>query len=232
VGPTPRSVRGLIAGGVFAAAAAGTIAWCGSMGAGMPMPGGWTMSMAWMMGAPTFVGMWALMMIAMMLPSMTPVLLHHRRPVRVAIAYVAVWGLAGVVVFPVGAAVASLAMRHEDFARAVPWVCAAVCGLAGAWQLTHAKLRALARCRDRACCALGRRPTPHDAWVDGLRLGLRCVRCCVAPMAVLLALGVMSLPVMGAVGASITIERLAPRPRWWVRGFGIAAIASAVLLRL
>ena len=34
---------------VFAFSAAVTIVWCGSMSAiGMPMPGGWTMSMAWM----------------------------------------------------------------------------------------------------------------------------------------------------------------------------------------
>ena len=34
---------------LFLASAAGTIAWCGSMSVGgMPMPGGWTMSMAWM----------------------------------------------------------------------------------------------------------------------------------------------------------------------------------------
>jgi hypothetical protein len=35
---------------LFAASAAVTILWCASMSAmdGMPMPGGWTMSMAWM----------------------------------------------------------------------------------------------------------------------------------------------------------------------------------------
>jgi hypothetical protein len=34
---------------LFAASAAATIVWCASMSAmgGMPMPGGWTMSMAW-----------------------------------------------------------------------------------------------------------------------------------------------------------------------------------------
>ena len=34
---------------LFAASATGTIVWCASMSAmgGMPMPGGWTMSMAW-----------------------------------------------------------------------------------------------------------------------------------------------------------------------------------------
>src|SRR5438105_3955422 len=53
---------------LFAASAAGTIAWCASMSAmgEMPMPGGWTMSMAWMRmpdqswpgAAASFLGMW------------------------------------------------------------------------------------------------------------------------------------------------------------------------------
>jgi predicted metal-binding membrane protein len=49
---------------------------------GMPMPGGWTMSMAWMRmpdktwagAAASFVGMWAVMMAAMMLPFLAPML--------------------------------------------------------------------------------------------------------------------------------------------------------------
>src|SRR6185437_8726388 len=69
---------------LFAGSAAVTIAWCGSMSAmgGMPMPGGWTMSMTWMsmsgqtwLGAMvSFVGMWIVMMVAMMLPSLVPML--------------------------------------------------------------------------------------------------------------------------------------------------------------
>jgi predicted metal-binding membrane protein len=67
---------------LFAASTAVTIAWCESMSAmgGMPMPGGWTMSMAWMRmpgqtwpgAAAAFLGMWAVMMVAMMLPSWSP----------------------------------------------------------------------------------------------------------------------------------------------------------------
>ena len=66
---------------LFAASAVATIAWCKSMSAmgEMPMPGGWTMSTAWMRmpGQPwpffaaSFLGMWVVMMVAMMLPS------HH-----------------------------------------------------------------------------------------------------------------------------------------------------------
>ena len=76
---------------LFAASAAATMVWCASMSAmrGMPMPGGWTMSMAWMRMpgqtwpgvAASFTGMWIVMMVAMMLPSLTPMLSRYRRAV-------------------------------------------------------------------------------------------------------------------------------------------------------
>jgi len=52
----------------------------------MPMPGGWTMSMAWMRmpgqtwpgAAASFLGMWIVMMVAMMLPSLVPMLCGDR----------------------------------------------------------------------------------------------------------------------------------------------------------
>jgi len=57
---------------LFAGSAAVTIVWCASLSAmgGMPMPGGWTMSMAWMRmpgqtwpgAAASFLGMWVVMM--------------------------------------------------------------------------------------------------------------------------------------------------------------------------
>ena len=74
---------------LFAASAAVTIVWCASMSAmgEMPMPGGWTMSMAWMRmpgqtwpgAAASFLGMWVVMMVAMMLPSLVPTLWRYRQ---------------------------------------------------------------------------------------------------------------------------------------------------------
>src|SRR5690349_14591995 len=74
---------------LFAASAAATIAWCASMSSmgDMPMPGGWTMSMAWMRmpgqtwtgAAASFLGMWIVMMVAMMLPSLVPALWRYRQ---------------------------------------------------------------------------------------------------------------------------------------------------------
>src|SRR2546422_3640834 len=76
---------------LFAASAAVTIVWCASMSTmgEMPLPGGWTMSMAWMRmprqtwpgAAASFLGMWVVMMVAMMLPSLVPMLLRYRQAV-------------------------------------------------------------------------------------------------------------------------------------------------------
>jgi predicted metal-binding membrane protein len=74
---------------LFAASAAVTIVWCASMSAmgEMPMPGGWTMSVAWMRmpgqtwpgAAASFLGIWVVMMVAMMLPSLVPMLWRYRQ---------------------------------------------------------------------------------------------------------------------------------------------------------
>ena len=117
----------------------------------MPMPGGWTLSMAWMPMcgqswsgcAASFLGMWAVMMAAMMLPSLVPMLARYRdavgatREPRLAetrlgwltalvdAGYFVVWTVLGIAVFAVGAASASLVMQWPALARAVPAVGAA-----------------------------------------------------------------------------------------------------------
>src|SRR4051794_830635 len=87
-GSTPRAFHA-VAALLFLGSAATTLAWCHSM-AGMPgmaMPGGWTLSMAWMRMpgqdwpgvVAVFLGMWSVMMIAMMLPVLVPALSRYRR---------------------------------------------------------------------------------------------------------------------------------------------------------
>ncbi|MEO5822394.1 MAG: DUF2182 domain-containing protein [Vicinamibacteraceae bacterium] len=75
---------------LFVASAATTITWSGSMSAmDMAMPGGWTMSMAWMRmpdqtwsgAAASFLGMWMVMMLAMMLPALVPMLRRYAEAV-------------------------------------------------------------------------------------------------------------------------------------------------------
>ena len=238
---------------LFVASAAVTIAWCASMAAmgGMPMPGGWTMSMAWMRmpgqtwpgAAAAFLGMWVVMMVAMMLPSLVPMLRRYRtavgetaetrlgrRTALVGLGYFFVWTLFGTAAFPLGVALAGIEMRQPAVARAVPIAAGVVVLIAGALQITSWKARHLACCRELP----GRgRMLPADAgtaWRHGLRLGLHCGQCCAGLIAVLLVLGVMDLRAMAVVAAAITLERLAPAGERVRRAIG-AVVVGAGLLR-
>jgi predicted metal-binding membrane protein len=232
---------------LFVAATAITLAWCRSMAAmaDMRMPGGWTMSMAWMRmpgqtwldAAASFVGMWLVTMLAMMLPSLVPMLGRYRRAIGhtgaarrdgltalAGLGYFAVWTLFGMLAFPIGAVLAASAMYAPAVARAVPLATGGVVLLAGAVQLTAWKARHLACCRETPGRDRRLAADVGTAWRHGLRLGVHCSYCCAAMIGVLLVVGVMDLGAMAAIAAAITAERLAPS------GERIARLIGAVLL--
>ena len=238
---------------LFAASAAGTIVWCASMSAmgGMPMPGGWTMSMAWMRtpgqtwtdAAGSFLGMWVVMMVAMMLPSLVPMLRRYRQAVGgtgetrlgplaalVGVGYFVVWTAFGIAAFPLGVALVAVEMQHPALARAVPLAVGMIVLIAGALQFTGWKARHLACCRE----APGRGCTlPADAgtaWRHGLRLGLHCSYCCAGLMAILMVIGVMDLRAMAVVAATITVERLAPAGERVARAIGAVVVGVGLIL--
>lgn len=233
----------------FALAATGTFVWCRSMSdmAGMPMPGGWTMSMTWMRmprgtwlgSGAAFVGMWSVMMVAMMLPSLVPMLLAYRAAVAapgdarlggltalVGAGYFSVWTVVGVVVFPAGVAVTALTMASPAFSRLAPTAAGVVVAVSGLWQCSASKARRLACCRGEIGAARALGADPASAWRHGLALGRECVHCCAALTAVLLVGGVMDLGVMAAVTTAITAERLVPI------GVGVARLVGAALVAL
>lgn len=190
------------------------------------MAGGPMMSMVWMRmpgqswagATASFVAMWTVMMVAMMLPSLVPMLHRYRVAVGgtrragiltalVALGYFAVWSALGVVAFPLGTLLASLAQRLPALGRAAPIVTGVVVVVAGLVQLTEWKARHLAFDHRTYVGAM-----PVDlraAWRHGLCLGVHCCYCCAGLTASLLALGVMDLRVMAAVTAAITAERVA-----------------------
>ena len=237
----------------FAASAAVTIVWCGSMSAmgGMAMPGGWTMSMAWMRmpgqtwlaAAASFLGMWLVMMVAMMLPSLVPMLRRYRKAVGrmdemrlgrlttvVGAGYFFVWTVFGLAAFTVGAALASIEMQHPALARAVPVAAGIVVLIAGASQFTTWKANRLACCRDGHGHGGGLTPDAGTAWRHGLRLGLDCGYCCAGLTVVLLVIGVMDLRVMAAVTAAISAERLLPGGEHLARAVGCVVVGEGLLL--
>jgi predicted metal-binding membrane protein len=238
---------------LFAASAAVTIVSCASMSAmgEMPMPGGWTMSMAWMRmpgqtwsgAAASFLGMWVVMMVAMMLPSLAPMLWRYRQAVDgtgetrltlltalVSVGYFFVWTAIGMAAFPLGVALAEVEMRLPALARAVPIAVGVVVLIAGALQFTAWKAHHLACCRE----APGRgRTLPADAgtaWRHGMRLGLHCSCCCAGLTVILLVIGVMDLRTMAVVTAAITLERLAPAGERIARATGAVVVGAGLLL--
>jgi predicted metal-binding membrane protein len=238
---------------LFAASGAITVLWCASMSAmgEMPMPGGWTMSMVWMrmpgqtwLGATaSFFGMWVVMMVAMMLPSLIPMLWRYRQAVDstgethlgrltalVGVGYFFVWSVFGMAAFPVGAALATVQMQQPALARAVPVAVGVIVLMAGALQFSAWKARHLTCCRNVPTRGHTLRPDAGTAWRLGLRLGLHCAHCCVGLIAILLVIGVMDLRAMVVVAAAITVERLAPAGERLARATGIVAVGAGLLL--
>ncbi|MFC0400888.1 DUF2182 domain-containing protein [Paraburkholderia rhizosphaerae] len=259
--PVSRRVFFGLSAMLFVASAVLTAVVCLSMSAAgdMPMPGGWSISPGWsrMCGqtwpraAASFVGMWIVMMVAMMLPSLAPTLWRYheaagrlgsaraaRLTVWIGVGYFFVWAMLGVAVFPPGAALAALDMQWAALARAVPAATGLVVLIAGMLQFSAWKARLLACCRGAlsgpsACASGGAGALPMEAraaWRSGVRLGLHCICCCAGPTAVLLAAGVMDLRVMTAVAVAITAERVAPNGVRVARMIGAAAIGIGVLM--
>ena len=238
---------------LFAVSTAITIVGCASMSAmgEMPMPGGWTMSMTWMRmpgqtwpgAAASFLGMWVVMMVAMMLPSLVPMLWRYRKAVDrtgetrlgrltalVGLGYFFVWTAFGMAAFPLGVALAAVEMQLPALARAVPIAAGVIVLIAGAFQFTSWKAHHLACCREAPERG---RTLPADAgtaWGHGLRLGLHCGCCCFGLVVILLVTGVMDLRVMAAMTAAVTAERLAPSGERVARAIGAGVIGTGLFL--
>jgi predicted metal-binding membrane protein len=214
----------------------------------MSMPGGWMMSMTWMrlpdrtwFDAASFLGMWVIMMVAMMLPSLVPALWRYHEAVGrtgetrpgpatalVGVGYFLVWTAFGAVVFPLGVALAAVAMQQPTLARAVPIAVGAVVLSAGALQFSAWKAHHLGCCRAAPGSTLT--ADARAAWQHGLSLGLHSTQSCAGLMAILLVIGVMDLRAMAVVAAAITIERLAPAGERAARAIGVVVSAAGLWL--
>src|SRR2546422_6997810 len=187
----------------------------------MPMSGE-----TWLGAAASFLAMWIVMMVAMMLPSLVPVLWRHRQAGLGRLT-----ALVGVGYFVFGTV---LAMAAYPLVAALPITAPIAVGaivlLAGSLQFTAWKAYHLACCRE----APGRGRTlpadPGTAWRHGLRVGLHCSQCCVGLMAILLVIGVMNVLAMAVIAAAITVERLAPAGERVARATGAVALGAGLFL--
>jgi predicted metal-binding membrane protein len=237
---------------VFIAGLTATIYFCRSMTGGMPMIGGWTMSMMWMRmptqswlgSAGTFMLMWLAMMVAMMLPSSLPMILRYYRARRSANdraamvsttlmmgGYFFVWSVAGAVIYIVGVTFALATAHSTELSQAAPFIIGATVSIAGCMQFMPWTMVGLRRCCGPLLCDI--RGGPRGLWSacrTGVSCGASCVACCSGPTLVLLALGMMNPAVIGMTAAVIAMEKLLPRPEPIVRISGIVALVVGTIM--
>jgi predicted metal-binding membrane protein len=198
-------------------------------------------------GLGWFLGIWLVMMAAMMLPALAPMVVAFAgteaatdRRIRAGFlvasfvaGYLIAWSVAGLAGYLLIEAVRSLDLGFLDWDSAGPYVAGAVILTAAAYQLTPAKDACLRRCRDpREFLSAHRHSGLAGALRTGFDHGAFCIGCCWALMAVLFTLGVMSLTWMALVAALIAAEKLLPAPAAVTRGVAVllAAVALAVAL--
>jgi predicted metal-binding membrane protein len=187
------------------------------------------------MAAPVFLAMWVTMMVAMMFPTIAPIVLLHRMVIRrrggspaatVAFVggYLLVWAAIGIL--PLATL---LAVRHVTAdSMWVARVCGAVLVIAGAYQFTAWKQTCLRACRTPLTFL-----STHDFGNGltgtiraGVSHGAYCLGCCWALMAVLFAVGLMNLAWMAAIAVVFLVEK---NWRYGVALTRVAGVATAAL---
>lgn len=190
--------------------------------------------------AAWFLGVWVVMMAAMMFPSVAPTVALYSKlrntralaaPLLFTSGYLLVWGAVGLSAYALARIGGSLAGDAFAWDGAGRWVAGATLLVAAVYELTPLKDVCLGKCRTPLGFLLG-------SWRDGLagavRMGARhgawCVGCCWALMASLFALGVMSVVWMAVVAGLIAFEKLIPSRRLATYGTAALLLVLGVLM--
>jgi predicted metal-binding membrane protein len=188
-----------------------------------------------------FLGVWVVMMAAMMFPSVAPTvaLYSHMtrergvsRPLLFSGGYLLVWGAAGAFGYGLFELGDSLLGGDLAWDAAGQWLVGGILIVAAIYELTPLKDVCLAKCRSPLGFLVGAwRDGPGGALQMGAKHGAWCVGCCWALMAALFALGVMSLAWMAFIGALIALEKTLPwgRAVTWGTAAVLVLLAVAVL---
>jgi predicted metal-binding membrane protein len=188
-----------------------------------------------------FIGVWIVMMAAMMFPAVSPtVALYARmtrrrglvRPAAFTSGYLVVWAAAGVGAYALYALCRWAFGAQLAWHRGGRWLAGGVLLVAALYELTPVKDVCLGKCRSPLGFLMG-------SWRGGIRGGFAmgskhaawCVGCCWALMAALFALGVMSILWMAVIAGLITVEKLLPwrRAAVWSTTLLLLALAVGVL---
>lgn len=214
---------------------------------GMDMPGMLSPAfVSWTSGHFLFVfTMWAVMMVAMMTPSVTPMVLIYARVAQqsaragqliapagwFACGYLLAWSLFSALAALAQWALEALALLTPMMAAASHKFGGAVLITAGAYQWLPVKDICLANCR-APLSFLQRHGGFQVSATGSLRLGLLhgayCIGCCWALMAVLFVVGVMNLLWIAALMIIVLLEKVIPGGHYLARSIGCLALAAGI----
>jgi predicted metal-binding membrane protein len=185
------------------------------------------------MGVAVFMTMWVTMMVAMMFPTIAPIVLLHRLVLRrrgggllstlgFGSGYLLTWTVVGFIPFGV-----LIGFRHASSGSF--WVLRAggvVLLIAGLYQFTRWKESCLRACRTPLTFLMTHNfgTGPLGALRVGVSNGLYCLGCCWALMAVLFVVGLMNLTWMAAIAVVFLGEKN------WRHGVGLTQLVGVGLV--
>ena len=191
--------------------------------------------------------MWAVMMIAMMTPSATPMILafaglnRRRNPneniggmsVSFFAGYLIVWFSFSAIATLIQCGFHSVGLLSPETMRVAPLAGGILLILAGAYQFTPLKYACLSNCRTPLSFLTTEwRDGTSGALIMGLRHGLYCLGCCWTLMLLLFVTGVMNLLWVALIAGYVLIEKAVPAGQWVSRAFGLVTIGWGVWLVL
>ena len=201
-----------------------------------------------------FTALWAVGMIAMMFPSLIPVvyaltnsahrelgesgsarslgrILVSARAGLFVLGYVAIWTVVGVI-FSLGITLLVQAGLPASFGSVRSWAGLILIGT-GLYQFTRFKEMSLSKCRSPITFILTSwRNGSTGAGLMGANYGWFCTKCCWVLMVGLLTVGAMSLPLMGVFALIIFVEKAAPFGNLFSKIVGGAFLAAGLYLLL
>lgn len=177
-----------------------------------------------------FTAIWAVGMVAMMLPSLLPMVhtiaissqnnperqspeqlqkfLVSLRSALFVLGYVAIWTLVGTMFY---LAITFLALAGFSVTGRLGFWAGVIIILTGIYQFTRFKLSSLMKCRNPLSFIMTRwKNGSYGAFAMGADYGTFCTKCCWVLMAGLLTVGAMNLPLMGLFSLIIFAEKIGP----------------------
>jgi len=188
-----------------------------------------------------FIAGWALMIVAMMLPTSLPLvtsfhtLTNRRMDQRqlvslLLVGYLCIWVLFGVVIY-LGDWMLHHAVEHNAWLQANVWGLGAVTVvLAGLYQFTPLKYYCLDKCRSPLSFIMEHWHGRHDK-AQALRLGVHhglfCLGCCWSLMLLMFGVGLGNVGWMLALATVMTIEKNVSWGRWLSAPLGVLLLGWA-----